>query len=175
MQQYHIPVLVNEVIQNLPQNTNFVFDWTLGHWGHAKYILDLKNVKKYIGVDRDEKIFPKAKARLASYNQVVFINDVYSNIDKISQNLNISNYDVIFLDLWVNMEHFKDPNRGFSIKQNWPLDMRFSSNVKLTARDIIYNYSIDKLAEILNKYWDFSPKFAQKISSYIVSQRKKKR
>jgi len=53
------------------------------------------------------------------------------------------------------MEHFKDASRGFSIKHNGPLDMRFDNSGKITARWILSNYSSDKLKEVFEKWGDF--------------------
>jgi 16S rRNA (cytosine1402-N4)-methyltransferase len=50
------------------------------------------------------------------------------------------------------MEHFKDPTRGFSIKYDGPLDMRFDPKNPITAEWILKNYSFDQLKEVFAKY-----------------------
>ena len=174
MNIYHIPVLAKEIVEFIPQNTEFFFDGTLWHWWHAEYILNnIPTIKKYIGVDRDYKMLEKAKKRLEKFkDKIVFINDSYASINKISNQLNLK-FDWILLDLWVNMEHFKDPSRWFSIKQDWPLDMRFDTNQNFTAEKLIKTYSLLQLAELFQKYWDFSEKYSKFIASEIISKRKK--
>jgi 16S rRNA (cytosine1402-N4)-methyltransferase len=79
----------------------------------------------------------------------------------------------MLLDLGVNMEHFKDGERGFSINTDAPLDMRFNKGNPLTAREIVNTYSSEKLAEILILYGDYSPKSAEYLAKAIVESRKK--
>jgi 16S rRNA (cytosine1402-N4)-methyltransferase len=80
----------------------------------------------------------------------------------------------MLLDLGVNIEHFKNGERGFSIKENGPLDMRFSRESKRTAKDIIHTYSEEKMKKILISYGDFSEKSAEYLAKGIVEARKKK-
>jgi 16S rRNA (cytosine1402-N4)-methyltransferase len=184
----HQPVLVKKIIENLPEKLNYFYDWTLGHWGHARQILKVKawKIKKYIGVDRDKVILEKAKENLKEFgDKVVFILGTYDEslqvykfaswqVYKFKQNPYLL-YDWILLDLGVNIEHFKDPRRWFSIKQNWPLDMRFDINQNFTAKDLINTYNVWQFIEIFSKYWDFSPKFAEKIWETIIRERRKRK
>jgi 16S rRNA (cytosine1402-N4)-methyltransferase len=79
----------------------------------------------------------------------------------------------MLLDLGVNMEHFKDGERGFSIKQDAPLDMRFNKGHPTRAKDIVNTYTGDQLANILIKYGDYSPKSAEYLTKGIIEARKK--
>ncbi len=71
------------------------------------------------------------------------------------------------------MEHFKDIDRGFSIRGDVPLDMRFDTSKGSTAADILAKYSIDQLQTMFEVYADFSSSKAFELAKYIVSTRKK--
>lgn len=167
----HQPVLVKEILENLPNRLEYFYDWTLWHWWHAKAILmDRSSIRKYIWVDRDPIILKKAKKNLDEFwKKVIFYQWTY---DEKLENF-WKKYDGMLLDLGVNMEHFKDPKRWFSIKQDWPLDMRFDINQKFTAADLVNNYDLDQFIWIFTKYWDFSEKLSEKIWKTIIDSRKK--
>ena len=173
----HIPILVNEILENIKSDYKIFFDGTLWHWWHARYILEkFLNIQKYIWVDRDFSMLEKAKQNLKDFqDRVIFVNNTYSNIDKISKNLWNIKFDSILLDLGVNMEHFKDSSRWFSIKSDWPLDMRFDKNSNFTAQDLVNTYTLDQFVYIFTKYWDFSEKFAKFLAQNIIDSRKKEK
>ena len=166
----HYPVMWQEVLQYTDINPKIIMDWTCGHGGHSKLMLEKYKDSKLIAVDRDEKVLSKAKENLSSYlDRVKFVLSSYWDLEKILE----KSVDVILLDLGVNMEHFKDAERWFSIKQNWPLDMRFDQRQKITAKYILKNYTQSKLEEIFNKWWDFKWKLLQSIVRAIVKSRHK--
>jgi 16S rRNA (cytosine1402-N4)-methyltransferase len=78
----------------------------------------------------------------------------------------------MLLDLGVNMEHFKDMERGFSLHSDAPLDMRFSKTFPLTAKAVINTYPAQQLEKMLTTYGDFSPKTAQYLTKGIIEARK---
>jgi 16S rRNA (cytosine1402-N4)-methyltransferase len=80
----------------------------------------------------------------------------------------------MLLDLGVNMEHFKDGARGFSIKADAPLDMRFSAQNERTAKDIVNGYNAAQLEKMLITYGDFSPKTSEYLTKGILEARKKR-
>jgi len=165
----HVPVMVKEVIDNLPKKLELMMDWTIWHGWHSKVILSTFKEVKIIGVDRDEKILAKARENLKDYEErVKFVCASYKDLEKI---LWSNKVDAILLDLGVNMEHFKDASRGFSIKHNGPLDMRFDNSGKITARWILSNYSSDKLKEVFEKWGDFKWEVLDKIVAVIVKNK----
>lgn len=83
-------------------------------------------------------------------------------------------FDYILLDLWANMHHFKKWDRGFSIKLDWELDMRYNTRTKLTAKTIINERRVEKIAELLIMYGDLTPGMATKITNTIYTHRKNK-
>lgn len=82
--------------------------------------------------------------------------------------------DFILLDLGVNMEHFKDGNRGFSIHEDAPLDMRFDTKTGRTASDILNTGTQEELTHAFITYGDFAPKSAQYFYDHILTKRQEK-
>lgn len=147
---YHYPVLYSKILQFI-NDWDLILDCTFWHWSLALKIYENKKIWSYIGLEIDHLILEKWKNRCWFAK---IYNLSYTEIDKIDWS-----FDVIIADFWVNLEHFKDANRWFSIKQDWPLDMRFNLNQKKTAKDVL-NYSINDLTNVLVQYWDFSEKIA---------------
>lgn len=175
--QRHVPVLAKEIYENLPKNFNTYFDGTLGHGGHVEYILsnmeklwNTDNIRVF-WVDRDEIILNKAQELLNKYkNKISFFRNSYAELQDILWDVKA---DYFLLDLGVNMEHFKDTERGFSIKWDAKLDMRFDTRQKITAYEIIDQYWLEKLSKMFNIYGDISLKFANLIADEIINYRKK--
>lgn len=174
----HIPVLKNEIFENLPKKLNYYVDGTTWHAWHIQYILDnYKNTNpnkiNIICFDIDSIILEKAKDYLRNYtNKFFFINKSYSELSNSLSNIWIDKVDYILLDLWVNLEHFKDKSRWFSIKYNEKLDMRYDTNQSLTAKILIDTYSEEDLHKIFINYWDFSENFSQKMAQEIIKNNK---
>ncbi len=170
--EFHKPVLLNEVLENLPSKIEVGFDGTLGHWGHTEAILKAReDIQKWFGVDKDQQMLQKAQKRLEQFwDKIEFVHSSYANLDKVLEDQKV---DFMLLDLGVNMEHFKDWDRGFSIKQNWELDMRFDTNSWKPLWQAIKGWSFDELYGGLMRYGDFRPKFAKWLAKEILDQWKK--
>jgi len=170
---YHQPVLLKEVLEWLPSKLEVGFDGTLGHWGHTQAILEAReDIKKWFGVDKDKQMLQKAQKRLKQFwNKIKFVHGSYADLEQI---LGDEKVDWMLLDLGVNMEHFKDWGRWFSIKQDWELDMRFDTTKGKPAWQAIGQWQFEEFASGLLQYWDFGPKFAKWIAGEILQQRRKK-
>ena len=170
----HFPVMLNEVLESIPMNCKIVVDWTLGHWWHSRAILEkFPSVKKLFGFDLDPNILEETKNRLKDLkNKIEFIWSSYVDIPKFLWG---QKADFVLLDLWVNMEHFKDWERGFSLNYNSKLDMRFDNKNGKSAYDIINDYSEQELIRIFVDYAEFSIPKAQEIARIIVRERKNKK
>ena len=165
----HVPVMYKEVLENAPEIVSLAMDGTVGHGGHSSLLLDKFTGMKLVAVDRDPNIIKIAQSNLSKYaDSIKFVRESYGELDSILQDKKV---DLFLLDLWVNMEHFKDASRWFSIKKDGPLDMRFDTNQKTTALYILKNYRQDQLEEILSKWWDFKWKLLQDIVRTIVKWR----
>lgn len=148
---YHIPVMLNEVLEYLnPKDDEIFVDCTFGAGGYARKILEKANCK-LIGIDRDEsvKIFADdVKTKFG--DRFEFYNDKYSNIEKILDNRKV---DGIVLDVGVSSMQVDNCDRGFSFQKNSRLDMRMGNN-SISAYEIINNTPEEELANIIYNYGD---------------------
>lgn len=175
----HIPVLAQEIYDHMPDHRTRSFDGTFGHGGHAQFFLASESTKKpienlqIIGTDVDAAMIAKAQSLTSDFkDQISILHSSYANIDKIAQENWL--FDFELLDLGVNLEHFKDGSRGFSIKTDAPLDMRFDqSKNPITARDWLQTVKPELLESSLQEYGDFSPKTAEYLTKLICEQRRK--
>jgi 16S rRNA (cytosine1402-N4)-methyltransferase len=172
---YHIPVLLDEVIESIPIHSENIVDGTLGHAGHTIAIAEKFPHAQIIGIDLDPHIFIKAQKRSENYQNITLINDSYDHIIRIMQEQKIKSVDYILLDIGVNLEHFTNTTRGFSIHNNAPLDMRFNTEQDQTAADIIANYTPIQLSQIFQDYGDFTATKADEIARHIDQSRRKNR
>ena len=144
----HVSVMPNETLDLLDVKEDGIYvDGTLGRGGHSKLILEkLKNGKLYC-FDLDEQAINESKQLLKDYDNVIYIHDNFMNMNKY-----VDQVDGILLDLGVSSPQFDEPERGFSYRNDGPLDMRMNQEDKLSAYDVVNNYSEEKLAKILYEY-----------------------
>ena len=143
-----MPVLQSAVLQYLRPKAGGIFvDGTLGGGNHSKALLDKLTARsskleaRLIGIDQDLEAIFAAKKNLAKFeNQIEFVHDNYSNLEKILKSKNIDNVNGILLDLGVSSYQFDNPARGFSFQTDAPLDMRMNQAEEQTAGDIINYY-----------------------------------
>lgn len=170
--QHHEPVLLEETIKFLDpkKNENFV-DGTVGDGGHASEILKLTGPGgKLIGFDRDAKALRRAQHNLSKFGErIKLINSSYKNLDQyVTATFKSSG---ILLDLGFSTIQIKDPKRGFSFREDGPLDMRYDMRQKDDAAHIVNFYNEDDLYQVIWQYGE--DKFARRIAKTIVQERKK--
>lgn len=170
----HTPVLLQEVCSFLNPESKLIVDCTLGHGGHAMALLSLAKDARLIGFDVDALMLKKAEFRIqnSEWNISSRIEYVHGNYSDIKNVLGERKSDFILNDLGVNLEHFKAVERGFSIRGNAPLDMRFDTDQDQTAADIVNTYTRDQLRYIFEQYADFSAPKALELAQHIVTTRK---
>ena len=173
----HVSVLLNETIEGLNIKENGIYvDGTLGGGGHAFHVCEkLSDKARFIGIDQDAAAIEAASIRLSPYIDKVHIDIVRSNYQKIPrilQDLNVSGVDGIVLDLGVSSYQLDTPDRGFSYREDAPLDMRMDQSQEMTAKDIINEYSEGELYRVIRDYGE--EKFAKNIAKHIVNARKEK-
>lgn len=91
-------------------------------------------------------------------SQIVFVKGSYADFATIKQATEGKLFDCILLDIGVNMEHFKDGERGFSIKKDGPLDMRFDTDKGIPAHERLATCTTNQFHAMLTSFTDFSPK-----------------
>lgn len=172
MEFKHIPVLLNECIENLRIEPDGIYvDGTLGGAGHSYYIAKkLSTNGKLIGIDRDEEALKAASQKLREFKNVQYVNDNHDNIKNILLSLGIVKVDGILLDLGVSSYQLDEKERGFSYMQDAKLDMRMDKTQELTAEYVVNNYKEEDLARIIYEYGE--EKFSRKIAKNICEYRK---
>ncbi len=167
MEFVHKSVLFDESIKALNlDNTKIIVDGTAGGGGHSGEIA--KYAKQLIAVDQDPDAISVLNKRLGGRDNVIIVNDNFSNIKSIIKNLDVEQIDGLLLDLGVSSYQLDNGERGFSFHKDAPLDMRMSKS-GLSAKDVVNNYSEQELADIIFKYGE--EKFSRRIAANIVKAR----
>ena len=149
---------------NVKENGIYV-DGTLGRGGHSKLILEkLNNTGKLYCFDLDVQAIEESKEVLKDYDNVIYIHDNYANMGKY-----IDKVDGIFLDLGVSSPQFDEAERGFSYRFDGPLDMRMNKDDKLSAYEVVNDYSKEKLEDVLKIYGE--ERNYKRIVSKIIESR----
>ena len=159
----HISVFANKAIELLQVKDNGIYvDGTLGRGGHSKLILDKLKKGKLYCFDLDEQAIKESKELLKDYSNVQYIHDNFANMNKY-----VDKVDGILLDLGVSSPQFDEAQRGFSYRYDGPLDMRMDQNAHLNAYEVVNDYSLQQLINILKDYGQ--EKNAVRIANSIVA------
>ena len=175
--KYHIPVLLDEVIELLDIKPEGIYmDCTIGFGGHSQLILNKLNSKgKLIGLDLDPYALKKTKSKLDELNKNVSLhNCCYSVFPQILEKVGINKVDGFLFDLGISSYQIDSAHRGFSYMKDAPLDMRFNNsnnNIK-SARDIINSITEKELSNVLKMYGDIHEH--SKIARSIISYRQRR-
>lgn len=169
----HVTVLLHETVDMLDVKPDGVYvDATLGGAGHSSYLLSQLNDKGHLyAFDQDQKAIDNAQIRLADYiqkGQVTFIKSNFRHLKEELEKHGVDKIDGILYDLGVSSPQLDERERGFSYKQDAPLDMRMNREQSLTAYDVVNNYDYHDLVRIFFRYGEdkFSKQIARKIETY---------
>lgn len=148
----HVPVLYNEVLAGLqPKPGGFHIDGTVGAGGHAAGILEHTSPDgRLLGLDRDPAALAAAQTTLAQFGDRVRLAQA-SYIEMAAYAAEAS-ADGVLLDLGLSSLQLDDPKRGFAFRQDGPLDMRFDPRAELTAAEIVNEWPLDDLADVIYEY-----------------------
>ncbi len=174
--EYHKPVLYDEVIENLITNENGVYlDCTLGGAGHTIGILENTGEKStVVAIDQDEDAIRFAKIKLENYqNRIKIFKDNFKNLDTVLYLAGYDKIDGILMDIGVSSKQLDNPERGFSYKYDAKLDMRMNKNDKLSAYEVVNDFTEKEISDILYKYGE-EPR-GRKIAKRIVEKRQEKK
>ena len=175
MEFAHVSVLLKETIEQLNIRPDGIYvDGTLGGGGHAFEVCkQLSDRGRFIGIDQDADAIVAAGERLKEFgDRVTIVRSNYCNMRQELQKLGIDRVDGILLDLGVSSYQLDTAARGFTYREDAPLDMRMDQRRKQTARDIVNGYSEAELYRVIRDYGE--DKFAKNIAKHIVSAREKK-
>jgi 16S rRNA (cytosine1402-N4)-methyltransferase len=168
----HHPVLYNEIIHLLqPQRNGFYVDGTLGAGGHAWGLLDASSPDgRLLGLDVDPQALELARDRLADFGERAVIRKAsYASLSEQLRLLGWQPVQGILLDLGASSMQFDTAERGFSFREDAPLDMRFDPDNPVSAADLVNSLSEGELADILFQYGE--ERRAYQVARAIVQAR----
>ena len=174
MIEKHVSVLLNESISSLNLKENsIIVDATLGYGGHSSSILDRIKKGYLFAFDQDSEAIRHSTDRLSKVGTNFTI--IKSNFVHMKEELNklgIEKVDGVLFDLGVSSPQLDDAERGFSYHEDARLDMRMDREQKLSAYEVVNNYSKEDLIRIFTKYGEdkFSNNIAKKIVEYRVNK-----
>lgn len=165
---YHVPVLLNEVIENLHINPSGIYvDCTFGGGGHAKAILEKLDPKgKLIAFDQDAD----AKQNLFGDERLVFVPHNFRYIHRFLKLNGVGEVDGVLADLGVSSYQFNESSRGFSTRFDGALDMRMDQRSEKTAASIVNNYKEEELHKLFEQYGEVTN--SKTLARTIVEKRK---
>ena len=175
MSTIHIPVLSKEAIEALIETGGKTYiDCTIGTGGHSLELLSQtpENVC-VIGIEKDEQSLKIAKDRLMTFGKrIKFLKGGYEEIDKLIKPLDPGPVAGILFDLGMSSFQLDSPERGFSFRDEGPLDMRFDRSQDLTAKELLFTSTQEQLLDLLKKFGE--EKWSRRLSRVIVERRDKK-
>ena len=165
----HQTVLLKEAVDGLNISPAGIYvDATFGRGGHSKEILSRLNSEgRLIAMDRD----PSAVdcGRELSDKRISLYHSKFSGLPNVLKNLKVNKIHGILFDLGVSSPQLDNPDRGFSLQNEGPLDMRMDFSKGLTAHDWLQEASSTEIRNVLSKFGEES--FSERIANEIVSRR----
>lgn len=172
MEFKHKSVLLDETIEYLNIKPDGIYiDGTLGGAGHAYQVCSRLNEQgRFIGIDQDEAAIEAGKKRLEPFgDKVTIVRSNYVNMKQVINDLGIEKVDGIVLDLGVSSYQLDNAERGFTYREDVPLDMRMDQRQSRTAKNIVNEYTEIELFHMIRDYGE--DKFAKNIAKHIVAAR----
>lgn len=172
--QHHIPVLSEEVYENLISTGCRVFiDATVGGGGHALSMLDRNRDLHLIGIDRDQEALDQARETLKEHgDRVTLLRGNFRDLNQILQGTGVFSIDGILFDLGISSYQLA-ANRGFSFVDDEEFDMRMDSREEMTAYKVVNYYRQEQIAQVL---YEFGEEWqSRRIARAIVERRKKEK
>lgn len=175
MEFKHDPVMLREVINglNVKENGTYI-DATVGGAGHSIEIAKLLNADGLlIGIDQDPEALKAAAKRLSGFEcSVKLISSNFSDIADVVDRVGTEHVDGILMDIGVSSYQLDESARGFTYREDVPLDMRMNPSVEITAAYIVNEEPEDKLCQIIGQYGE--ERWAARIAKFICERRKER-
>lgn len=164
---YHIPVLLQECIDGLSICPDGVYvDVTFGGGGHSRAILSALGEKGHLyGFDQDSDAINNVPVD----SRFTFVHSNFRYLKNWMRYHGVEQLDGLLADLGVSSHHFDEAGRGFSFRQDGPLDMRMNRQASLSAKDVIQTYNEKQLAQIFYLYGEL--RNARQLAAAIVRNR----
>ncbi len=171
----HYSVLLSESIEGLNIKQDGIYiDATLGYGGHSSEILKRIPKGHLYSFDQDKEAIEYSQERLSKIggNFTIIHSNFVNMVEELSE-LGITKVDGIVFDLGLSSPQIDEKERGFSFMSDAPLDMRMNKEESTTAKDIVNDYSLEKLTEVFYSYGE--EKMSRQIAKRIIDYRKDKK
>lgn len=167
----HDPVMRDEIVATFADvPAGVVIDATLGGAGHSQAILDSRPDLAILGIDRDPDALAAAEARLAPYGaRAMTYRARFDQLGAAMAAHDVTELSGALFDLGVSSHQLDVAERGFSYRNDGPLDMRMDSDAAWSADDVVNGYDEARLADVIQRYGD--ERFARRIARAIVAAR----
>jgi len=174
----HIPVLWREILEfiedSVAAGSGYLADCTLGEGGHSELFLKTFTELKIIAFERDGAILDVARKRLEPFgDRIRFVNDNFDQAGSYLDEYGIKP-DYFLYDFGISSYHYDKSGRGFTFRDDEPLDMRLSGSFQeLNAAYVVKTYKEKELADIFYTYGE--ERWSRKIAAVIVKKRAEKK
>ncbi len=167
---HHKPVLLREVLDYLnPKDGQSYLDLTAGYGGHSSAVLTRVGKQAHVVlVDRDQDAINELKQLFESHKNVTIMQTDFKQASEILLEKS-ERFDLILADIGVSSLHLDKKERGFSLKNDGPLDMRMDQNADLDAYKVVNEYSEEELTRVLKDYGEL--RNAKYLAKQIVENR----
>lgn len=166
--EYHVPVLLQESIDalNISADGKYV-DATFGGGGHSSHIMNYLDSKGSLyAFDQDED----AVQNIPEDDKLIFIHSNFKHLKRFMRFYGVKALDGILMDLGVSSYQFDSDKRGFAHRMNQDLDMKMAQGVRLSAKEILNEYSEQGLLRVLSEYGEL--RNSKSLAAAIVEQRR---
>jgi 16S rRNA (cytosine1402-N4)-methyltransferase len=171
----HQPVLLREVLEFLAvPSVRLLLDGTVGCGGHARAFLEKNSEGRVIGIDRDKEILEEAAKALAPFaGRFELHHAAFADLEPVLDQAGHAQVDGALFDLGVSSPQLADAERGFSFRNDGPLDMRMDRSTETTAEDLVNRLPQNELGNLIFELG--GERSARRVASAIVAERRKDR
>ncbi|WP_022852011.1 16S rRNA (cytosine(1402)-N(4))-methyltransferase RsmH [Limisalsivibrio acetivorans] len=170
----HKPVMLAEVLEYLPAKRDGVFiDLTGGFGGHSAAINErLSSDAKHIIIDRDPESVQRLRERFKGVSSIEVFHENFGDFNRVLDQRGIERVDGLLADFGLSTMQVRDGSRGFSFREDGPLDMRMDNSAGFSAADVVNTLTREELSGIIKTYGE--ERFAWRIAGAIENAREEK-
>ena len=167
----HVPVLARQTVEQLSPHAGIYVDGTFGAGGHTRAILEIAGTR-VVGIDRDRDAIAGGLPLVdEAAGRLTLVEDRFSNLEHVAHSLGHQTVDGVLLDLGVSSMQLDQAGRGFSFRNDGPLDMRMGGDGP-SAADLVNTASERDLSFIIKTLGE--ERFARNVARAIVQARAEK-
>jgi 16S rRNA (cytosine1402-N4)-methyltransferase len=167
----HEPVMVDRVVElfaAVPAGVHV--DATLGDGGHAAAVLEANPDLRLLGIDRDPDAIAASTRRLAPFGDRVTVRQArFDQLPEVAEDLGLTEVSSVLFDLGISSRQVNEGHRGFSYREDGPLDMRMGPDAEVSADDVVNTWPEEDLSRLLRRLGD-EPR-ARQIARAVVAAR----